>query len=85
MTYVRGCGKERWAPPTLLPSDVTFVSFIGVLRRIDNGGTAATSTLIVLERILETAAVFFTIFTILPFPLIPSTLTLRAVLSPIFT
>ena len=56
--------KSGGLPPTPLPPDVTFVSFIGVLRRIDNGGTAATSTLIVLERILETAAVFFTIFTI---------------------
>lgn len=52
------------------PRTATFVSFIGVLRRIDNGGTAATSTLIVLERILETAAVFFHDFHV-KFPPLP--------------
>lgn len=63
------------------PRTATFVSFIGVLRRIDNGGTAATSTLIVLERILETAAVFFHDFHV-KFPP-PSPPLLRAFSAPL--
>lgn len=77
MTCVSGCGRARLPPPpppplhgSFPPRTATFVSFIGVLRRIDNGGTAATSTLIVLERILETAAVFFHDFHV-KFPPLP--------------